>query len=220
MAVIYVITNEKNGKQYVGATKTNLMQRWKYHIADMNTKRCRDRKLYSAMRTYGKENFSIKEIENVTDDERFDREKYWIGKLNTYRDGYNETLGGGGKEIVGADTIDEIVRAYKIIGDITNTAKETGFSQDTIKKALYKSGENIRTRLEIMTERNGIPVDMLSMSGEYQMTFESINAAAEYIIKEGYVNGNKGSASQHIRDVCRGKKRKTAANHRWRYSVN
>ena len=216
MAVIYVITNEKNGKQYVGATKTNLMQRWKYHIADMNTKRCRDRKLYSAMRTYGKENFSIKEIENVTDDERFDREKYWIGKLNTYRDGYNETLGGGGKYCVDEEEDRLILETYRKKGTIYETAESVGLDQMTVKCSLIRSGEGIRTSKDIMIQRYAIPVDMLSLEGEFEMSFESLTSAAEYISLSNKKIGSYGEV-RHIKDVCNGK-RKTAAKHKWRFA--
>lgn len=218
MAIIYVITNEKNGKQYVGATRQSIEKRWKIHEHDMNRDRCRHRQLYSAMREYGKDNFSIKEIETVRDDERFDREKYWIGKLNTYRNGYNETVGGSGTEILDKALNRIIEESYRRNGDIKNTAKDIGLDTATIKRSLLISGNKIKTSKEIMVERKAIPVEMLSVEGEHQMTFESINAAAKYIVKCGYLNGNTGTARQHIREVCAGKKRKTAAKHKWRFA--
>lgn len=223
MAVIYVIKNEKNGKMYVGATTKSIKERWKYHCNDMNNKRCRNRKLYSALREYGKENFSIEEIETVVADKRFEREKYWINRLGTYRNGYNETLGGSGTEKLDDIELGKIINTYHMVGSMSGTSKETGIDQSTIKKALLKNGEHIRTSKETMTERIGIPVDMLSMDGAFQRSFESISSAAHYLVDKGYNNGNYCSTAQHIREVCVGEKRngvfrRSVANHKWRYA--
>ena len=49
------------------------------------------------MRKYGIENFSIKEIENISDNLLNDREIYWIKEYNSYvPNGYNCDLGGAG----------------------------------------------------------------------------------------------------------------------------
>ena len=50
MAYIYVITNQLNGKQYVGKTLKNPTQRFKEHCRDSKKERCEN---------YGKE-FQIK----------------------------------------------------------------------------------------------------------------------------------------------------------------
>ena len=223
MAVIYVIKNEKNGKMYVGATTTSIKKRWRYHCNDINDKRCRERKLYSALREYGKENFSIKEIETVSNDKRFEREKFWIEKLGTYENGYNETIGGVGKGFLNKQLSKRIVDAYRDKGSIKDACEEVGYTSFIVRKALVENGERIKESGEIESERVGIPVDMLSMDGEFQMSFRSISAAAHYLVDSGYNNGNYCSAAQHIRDVCNGEKRngvvrRSVANHKWRFS--
>jgi hypothetical protein len=49
------------------------------------------------MSLYGVKNFFITEIDSAEHkDELFEKEKYWINKLDTKRNGYNETDGGEG----------------------------------------------------------------------------------------------------------------------------
>jgi hypothetical protein len=43
------------------------------------------------MRKYGRENFSFQILEECSEDKLAEREIYWINKLNTYKNGYNET---------------------------------------------------------------------------------------------------------------------------------
>lgn len=93
---IYVVTNEINGKQYVGLSK-NCYKRWQDHYSkSYNSTRPDDvnKALYRAMRKYGRENFSFKILEECDESQLAEREKYWITQLDTYNNGYNETLGG------------------------------------------------------------------------------------------------------------------------------
>ena len=67
MAYIYQITNNINGKIYVGKTvKNNIQERWEEHLKDYKKPRCEKRPLYDAMNKYGSENFSIKELEECS----------------------------------------------------------------------------------------------------------------------------------------------------------
>jgi group I intron endonuclease len=66
MSYIYVITNDINGKQYVGQTSGSLEKRFKQHINDMNKRSEEKRPLYSAMKKYGIEHFYITLIEECS----------------------------------------------------------------------------------------------------------------------------------------------------------
>ena len=99
MAFIYVITNDVNGKQYVGKTNFSLERRFKEHILDSKRERCNKRPLYSAMNKYGIEHFHIEKLEECSAEDSSKREEYWIAKLNTYgHTGYNATKGGDSKK--------------------------------------------------------------------------------------------------------------------------
>lgn len=91
--IVYKITNLINGKSYVGITTRTLKQRFKEHCnADSGIGR--------AIRKYGKENFK-KEIIDYADDneELLELEIEHIKKYDSYKNGYNNTLGGEGFHI-------------------------------------------------------------------------------------------------------------------------
>ena len=89
--IIYKITNQLNGKIYIGQTQKKLEERIQGHkhgkiLIDIEIKK------------YGIENFSYEVVEECqTVDELNNREKFWIEKLNCkYPNGYNVDDGGGG----------------------------------------------------------------------------------------------------------------------------
>lgn len=94
MGIIYKISNSINDKIYIGKTSTTLLNRWYHH---KNAYLKYDWHLYRAMRKYGIENFKIEEIENCSDENLNDRERYWIKYYDSYNKGYNETEGGEGR---------------------------------------------------------------------------------------------------------------------------
>jgi group I intron endonuclease len=94
--VIYCIENKLNNKKYVGITKGSLESRFKAHkrIARYNENK---QHLHKAMIKDGIENFIVYEIDTANSKEQlFEKEKYWIQKLDTKNSGYNETDGGEG----------------------------------------------------------------------------------------------------------------------------
>ena len=64
------------------------------------------------MNKYGIENFIIEEIEEVDVKELSIREIYWIEYYNSYKNGYNATLGGDGKILYDYDLIAELIPQY------------------------------------------------------------------------------------------------------------
>lgn len=92
---IYKITNDINGKIYVGQT-TNLYKRWRKHISCAKSKRLKYKShLYYAMKRYGIEHFRIEIIEKCSYEDLEEKERYWIEKLNSLEpNGYNILKGG------------------------------------------------------------------------------------------------------------------------------
>lgn len=84
-----------NEKIYIGCTIRGLEKRFQAH---KNAHETSGLALHTAMRKHGTENFTIELIEETeTIEQMFQREIYWINKLNTFRgDGYNMTAGGEG----------------------------------------------------------------------------------------------------------------------------
>lgn len=90
-------TNKINGKCYVGQTVGSLRQRRNNHISA--AKAYRDNcYFHNAIRKYGADNFDwIILHDDITDIDFLNRlEIYYIGYYDTFENGYNLTLGGGG----------------------------------------------------------------------------------------------------------------------------
>jgi len=92
---IYLIKNLLNEKQYVGCTISTIKKRFEEHAwrcinSDSNTKFC------NSIKKYGYENFDIVLLEKCEVGVIYEREKYYIEKYNTFKEGLNSTIGGEG----------------------------------------------------------------------------------------------------------------------------
>ena len=90
--LIYKITNKINGKSYIGQTTKDAQIRWKQHCKCAS--HCHA--LSSAIKKYGKDNFTIEEICIASDLEDLNKkESNYIIEFNTLApNGYNLTSGG------------------------------------------------------------------------------------------------------------------------------
>jgi predicted GIY-YIG superfamily endonuclease len=97
---IYKITNKINGKMYIGQTAETIHRRFKRHGYD-----CKKSNAHfpRAIRKYGIDNFEVEELEKIsceTKEQLYillqESETRLIEKYNTFKNGYNSTLGGEG----------------------------------------------------------------------------------------------------------------------------
>ena len=88
--IIYKITNNINGKAYIGQTTQPLKKRLNHH------RRSQELLIGKAINKYGWENFTVTILEECkTPKELDEREQYWIAFFNTIiPNGYNKTAGG------------------------------------------------------------------------------------------------------------------------------
>ena len=77
MACIYCIKNDINDKVYIGKTVYTIQHRFKEHIRDAHNHKCNS-KLHRAMLKYGDEHFYPLLLEECSDDNASEREKYYI----------------------------------------------------------------------------------------------------------------------------------------------
>lgn len=89
---IYKITNQINGKFYIGKTIKTLQNRFHNHCYEA-LKRNSTTYFHRAIRKYGKENFILEEIELCDNKILNEKEVFWISKLRPH---YNQTNGGEG----------------------------------------------------------------------------------------------------------------------------
>lgn len=88
MIGIYKITNMVNGKSYIGQSR-DIERRWREH---KNSKD--DATIHRAFRKYGIANFTFEVLEECSAEELDQKEIEYIAKYNSYKKGYNSTLGG------------------------------------------------------------------------------------------------------------------------------
>lgn len=206
MPYIYKITNKINGKMYIGKTIFTVEQRWKEHQKDSRRRDFEKRPLYSAIKKYGIENFSIEEVEECPIEILSEREKYWIEYYGSFKNGYNATIGGDGKQYIDYDLV---VANYKKLKNQTKVAELMKISTDTVFNALKAKKERILTQQEIQVNERGYIIYQYDKENNYLKSFPSARAAARE------VNNNSDGAS-HILDVCKGK-RKTAYGYIWKF---
>lgn len=216
MAWIYCIINDINGKQYIGKTYyDNIQERWKEHLQDYKRLRCEKRPLYDAMNKYGTEHFHIQEVEYVSSEENLEeREIYWIAQYDTYHNGYNATQGGDGKRKFDYDLV---IKTYKEVQNINETAKIVGAHPDSISNILKAAHIEIKSSQNVMKEKFGKAVNMYDLNDNYLNTFNTLHDAGRYLINNKLTNCKLSTIQTHISEVCRGK-RKTAAKFKWSYN--
>lgn len=94
--IVYLVTNLKNGKRYVGKTKRDLEKRWREHVTHSHGG-SDEMALYRTIQKHGAESFELSVLEECVDEDALDEaEKRWIRELGTFRREYNMTEGGDG----------------------------------------------------------------------------------------------------------------------------
>lgn len=171
---LYKITNNINGKVYIGKTYNSIQSRFQDHVA--NASRFPNRKLSKAINKYGKDSFSIELISKYEQGCLEDKEVEAIKLYNSYKEGYNSTVGGDGRRYI--DISDNtILETYK--GNLAEASRALSLDRDTIKKVLVS---------------NNIPIAICSphsktniYSSTLNMSFNSVKDAAEYLISNNLV---------------------------------
>ena len=112
---IYKITNKVNGKSYIGQTRYTVEFRWRQHQHKKD-----NTYFHNALHKYGVENFEISLIEETDNPE--EREIFWIEQKRSFKNGYNATKGGDGKQYIDYDLV---IATYQKVNSIIDTLTGT-----------------------------------------------------------------------------------------------
>ena len=108
---IYCIENKVNGKKYVGKS-IDIQHRWKEHKMQLNNGNHVNSYLQHSWDKYGSDSFEFSILEECSDGDLNEREKYWIEFYDSFNNGFNLTCGGDGGNTIAGYT-DEELRRYK-----------------------------------------------------------------------------------------------------------
>ena len=220
---IYKITNQVNGKFYVGKTMKSLLTRFYNHCYDAINRNSTSY-FHRAIRKYGKENFIIEEIE-LCEDNLGNREIFWISKLNPH---YNQTLGGDGGMLGYSHTektrqLLSLKRKGKFLGEEnpfynqthTEEQKEKwskmrkgqpspcGFAGKSHKEeSKYKTSQTLKTNPNVKRTK----VFQYDIEGNFLREFQSISDASKFV----------GTTPSNIKYTCEGKFNH-CKGYRWSY---
>lgn len=117
---IYIIKNTVNNMVYIGQS-VDIYCRWTAHknAAKNIDKKYNQTKIHKAMAEFGVDNFYLEILEECLYEQLNEREQYWIQKYDSFKEGYNSTLGGdknigesNGRSILTQEQVEEIRMAY------------------------------------------------------------------------------------------------------------
>lgn len=171
MSKIYKITNNQNGKIYIGQTSRTLEERLESHFYSSIYER--QHKFYSDILNYGRNAFSIELIEECPDEMANIVESYWIYKLNSIETGYNSCLSIG-----------------------KNNTSPKGITNKEYLKRLEKKCNNSKKK-----KRNAQQVDQFTLEGKYIQTFPSARAAEISLFGDDHKAGRVSFIQQACRGV-------------------
>jgi transposase-like protein len=140
--IIYKITNKVNGKSYIGQTRFTLEFRWRQHLHKKD-----NTYFHNAIRKYGAENFTKEILEECDVDKLNSREIFYIAKYNTFKEGYNLTIGGEGNSTLLLDNKYDEIKSLYLAGFSSNKiAVLYSVDKASIVKILKQLGVKIRRK--------------------------------------------------------------------------
>lgn len=179
---IYLIENKINGKKYIGQTTRTIEERWKEHCKDSLKKRLEKRPLYNAINKYGSENFILCLVEEVEESLLSEREIYWINYYNTYKEGYNATLGGEGCSFIDKQSV---IDNYKKLQNQNEVSKLLKYHPSTIRKILKINDIDIKNPEKVLQEKLGNKISAYSLDGKFIKSFPSQISAGKWVLELG-----------------------------------
>lgn len=212
--IIYKITNKINCKVYIGQTIQTLRERWLEHCS----KHSNCPAIKNAIKKYGKENFTVEQIDVACDRDELDfKEEYWIEYYDCISPkGYN-LKGGGNHPSLSEETKQKIGNSNKGVKRSQEFRKRLSESM----KSYYRNGGK-----HSMQGRKLTPEERKKLSDAHKGKYlggNAYNAKRVMCVETGEifecitaVERATGICSKNINAVVVGKRNRAGGFH-WKY---
>ena len=212
--VVYKVTNNVNGKVYVGVSTKSLEERKKDHMKNSN--KGKSYVFQNAIATYGIDAFKFEQIDTaLTTDELAKKEKEYILEYDSNVNGYNSDSGGGiQKTVYQYDILTGVlVNKYSNLTDASATIglnkqdlSKVCLSVNKASKGFYWTYDYLERFIPLEDKRKK-KVHQYNIEGEFINEFESVSEAS----KQTRIN------KSCIAKVCRGE-RKSSGGYLWKFN--
>ena len=200
--IIYKITNNVNGKVYIGQTTKTLKERKRQHLQCV--KEGVNRHLYNAMRKYGIKNFKFEKLCTAkTMSELNYLEAKYITEYDSVRTGYNMGYGGDNNVMFSEkvkDKHDNIMRSedvrLKISKSMSEYRKNNPFTSEHRQKISQKLKGNQHSKgiklsqshIDALNKSHYKSVYCIDMENNIVAKFNTVQDAAKWWFDNGYGN--------------------------------
>ena len=183
---IYKITNKVNGKIYIGQTRYTVEFRWRQHQHKKD-----NTYFHNALHKYGIENFTVETLEECNYEDLNAKEIFYIAKYNTFKVGYNLTIGeDGNKRLLLDDKYDEIKELYLAGFSSNKIATLYRVDKASIVKILKQLGVRLRNNnlsinnqeFQELVQDYKTGYSLKSLAKRYNCTGSSLKA---FLIRKG-----------------------------------
>lgn len=188
---IYFVTNKVNNKKYIGQTTVTINIRWNQHVSKSNNNP--DTIIDTAIAKYGKENFTVEELDFVsvdTKEELIDKlnslEVYYIQRYSSLVSQYGYNVDKGGQS--GIERQEIPIDCYYISGEFLNTFKNKteaadyyGIHEDTVRH-IYE-GSKANYNYTIVFRRSGEPFDKYNYKSKHYKEIYKWTINGEFVKK-------------------------------------
>lgn len=200
--IIYKITNNVNGKIYIGQTAGSLENRWRQHRHHPG---CRI--LHKAIKKYGAENFTVEQIDAAANiDELNQKEKLWIQHYDCIApNGYN-LKSGGNRPTYSEASRQRMSRNHADMSGANNPRYGVRLSADTRKKISDSH------RGKSLSAQHRLKVAMASPKRKCVLNIDT----GEHFSSSRMAEKQCGLPHGTVSRVCRGEGH-TAGGFHWRY---
>lgn len=209
MCGIYKIENLINGKVYIGKS-IDIDNRIRNHKSESFNpiSNSYDTAIHRAIRKYGVDNFSFEVIEECNRDDLNEKEQYWIDYYNTFKQGYNMTLGGEGRPMIDASRIYDLWDIGLSIAEISENTGHTKYTIILILKEYdkYNNKESYKRGRKNTVKKTGKSILQYDLFGNFINQYQSIAEASK----------NTGIKRTNITNCLRGHQL-SAGDYQWIY---